>query len=133
MTDFMIQCKKYFSKNERERKTQNTEIITVSLLPLPLSRAKPEPQGGLSEAPRGGEGHRDIGRGSPLIGRRAPRRRRRHGRRVKPLGTNVKRSNISSPPEWSDFTYKLICCCTFNSNQRIRIQKPVQKLQAIIL
>lgn len=32
------------------------------------------------------------------------------------------------PPEWSeDFTYKLICCCTFNSNQRVVIQTPVQK------
>lgn len=80
------------------------ELITITALPsLPLSRAKPEPQGGLSEASRGGEGHGDIRRGSPLIGRRTPCRRS-HGRRVEPLGTNVKRSNISSPPEWSDFT-----------------------------
>lgn len=67
-----------------------------------LTRAQPEPQGRLPEAARGGEG--DVGRRPPLAGRRTPRSSRRHGRRVQPPGTNVKRSNISSPPEWSDFT-----------------------------
>lgn len=71
---------------------------------LSLARAQPEPQGRLPEAARGGEGDGDVGRRPPLAGGRTPRSRRRHGRRVQPPGTNVKRSNISSPPEWSDFT-----------------------------
>lgn len=62
-----------------------------------LPRAEPEPQGRLSEAARGGEGDGDVGRRPPLAGRRTPRSSR-HGRRVQPPGTNVKCSNISSPP-----------------------------------
>lgn len=88
---------------ERKEDKENSGDAVFSILSLPLYRAKPESQGGLSEASGGGKGHSGIRWGSPVIGRRTPRSRS-HGRRVEPFGTNVKRSNISSPPEWSDFT-----------------------------